>query len=150
MKRKIVIAVVVVAVVVVVGLVLVAANLDKIIKIGVEKGGTLVLGVPTTLDRAIVSVREGTVGLEGLVLGSPEGFAEPSMFELAHAHTTVDIGSVRKDELVVHEVVIDGPKITLEFAGGTTNWGTVLAALESPPKDEEAKQKSQKKNDLIC
>jgi len=145
MKRKIIIGVVVVAVVVVVGLVLVASNLDKIIKIGVEKGGTLVLGVPTTLEKATVSVREGTIGLDGLVLGSPEGFSEPSMFELGHAHATVDIGSLRKDELVVHEVVIDGPKITLEFAGGTTNWGTVLKGLESAPQDEEAKQKSQKK-----
>ncbi|MCK4283864.1 MAG: hypothetical protein KAX44_06075 [Candidatus Brocadiae bacterium] len=145
MKRKMVIAAVAVAVVVVVGLVLVASNLDKIIKIGVEKGGTLVLGVPTTLEKATVAVREGTVGLDGLVLGSPEGFAEPSMFELAHAHTTVDIGSLRKEELVIHEVIIDGPKITLEFAGGTTNWGTVLERLEREPKDEEAKQKSQKK-----
>ena len=67
------------------------------------------------------------------------------MFELKHAHTTVDIGSLRGDEIVVEEVVIDGPQITLEFAGGTTNWGTVLKQLESEPKDEEAKQKSQKK-----
>ncbi len=145
MKRKLLIAGGVVVVLLVVGVIMVASNLDKIIKLGVEKGGTLILGVPTQLDGVTVAVRKGTVGLDELVLGSPEGFSEPSMFELAHAHTTVDIGSLRGDEIVVHEVVIDGPKITLEFAGGTTNWGTVLNRLEGEPKEEEAKQKSQKK-----
>jgi hypothetical protein len=145
MKRKIIIGVLVVVVVAVVVLVLVASNLDKIIKIGVEKGGTLVLGVPTTLQGVTVKVREGTVGLDGLKLGSPEGFSAPSMFELGHAHTTVDLGSLRTDEMVIHEVVIDKPEITLEFAGAKTNWGTVLAKLDSGPKEAEAKKESQKK-----
>jgi len=146
MKRKIIIGLLVVAVLLVVGVVLLASNLDKIIKLGVEKGGTLVLGVPTTLESVTVKVGEGTVGLDGLKLGNPEGFGEPSMFTLGHAHTTVDLKSVRSDELVVHEIVIDKPQITLEFAGlKKTNWGTVLERLESEPKQEEAKQKSQKK-----
>ncbi len=145
MKKKILIAVGVVAVLLVVVVILIASNLDRIVKLGVEEGGTLVLGVPTKLEGATVAVRNGTVGLDGLVIGSPEGFEEASMFELGHAHTTVDIGSLRGDEIVVKEVVIDGAEITLEFGEGTTNWGVLLKRLESEPKEEEAKQKSQKK-----
>jgi len=145
MKRKILIAAAGVVVVVVIVLIVVASNFGKIVKIGVEKGGTLVLGVPTTLNKATVSVWRGTAGVDGLTLGSPEGFAEPSMFELDHAHATVDIWSLRKDELIVKEVVIDGPRITLEFAGTKTNWGTVMERLQKEPAQEEAKQKSQRK-----
>jgi len=143
-KKKLLIAFVVVLVVIVAGGLLVYSNLDKIIKVGVEKGGTMVLGVSTTLEGATVDVPNGTVGLDGLLLGSPEGFSEPGMFKLGHAHTTVDLGSIRKDELIIREVVIDGPEITLEFDGTRTNWGTLLENLESEPKQEEARKKSQK------
>ena len=145
MKGKIIIAAAVVVVLLLVAVVVATSNLGKIVKFGVEKGGTLVLGVPTQLERATVSVRNGTVGLDGLTIGSPQGFKEPTMFELGRMQATVDIGSLRKEEIVVREVVIDGAKITLEFAGGKTNWGTVLKRLEGEPKDEEAKQESQKK-----
>jgi len=144
-KRKILLAGAVVVVLVVVLIIAIGANLGKIVKVGVEKGGTMILGVSTNLDRATVSVREGTLGLDGLTLGSPEGFTEPSMFDLNHAHVTMDIGSVRSDEILVHEVVIDGPQITLEFAGGKTNWGTLLARLETKPTEEQAKKQREKK-----
>jgi len=145
MRKKILIAVVGIVVLVVLGLVLFVTNLGKIVKVGVEKGGTLILGVPTTLERATVSVREGTVGFDGLMIGSPDGFQQPSMFELDHAHATVDIGSLRSDEIVVHEVVIDGPEVTLEFGNGTTNWGTVMSRLEREPAPEEKAKESRKK-----
>jgi len=144
MKKKILIVVGTVLVLLVGVVILVATNLDKIVKMGVEEGGTLVLGVPTQLEGATVTVRDGTVGLDGLVIGNPEGFKEPSMFELGHAHTSVDIGSLRSAEIVVREVVIDGAEITLEFGEGTTNWAVLLKRLESEPKDEEVKRKSQK------
>jgi hypothetical protein len=144
MVKKIVLVAGGLVVLVIVGIVVLAGNLDKLVKVGVEKGGTLVLGVPTSLDKATVSIRGGTVGLDGLVLASPEGFDSPEMFRLGHAHTTVEIGSLTGDEIVVHEVVIDGPEITLEFSGGKSNWGTVLDNLESEPAEEE-KEMSQKK-----
>jgi hypothetical protein len=144
MKKKILIAIGVVVVLLVVGGILLLSNLDKIVKIGVEEGGTMVLGVPVQLEGATVAVREGTVGLDGLKIGSPEGFEEVNMFNLDHAHTTVDIGSLRGDEIVVKDVVIDGALITLEFDGGKTNWGALLKQLEGEPKEEEAKKKSQK------
>ena len=85
------------------------------------------------------------MGFDGLMIGSPEGFEQPSMFKLAHAHATVDISSLRGDEIVVHEVVIDGPEITLEIGNGTTNWGTVMSRLEREPDPEEKAKESEKR-----
>ncbi|MHC4480821.1 MAG: DUF748 domain-containing protein [Planctomycetota bacterium] len=139
--RRIVIVVAVVLVLVLVVGLLVVGNLDGLVETGVEKGGTLVLGVPTELEAASVSLLGGEVGLDGLTLGSPEGFDAPQMFELAHAHTTVDVGSLTSDEIVVHEVVVDGAEVTLELAGGKTNWGVLMGRLksEAPPEKEEEK-----------
>ena len=144
MKRKIVLAMLgLVVLMFIVGL-LVMLNLGNLVEKAVETGGSIVLGVPTELDNASVSLLGGTVGLDGLSLGSPEGFEAPEMFKLGHAHTTADVWSLTSGEIVVREVVIDGPEITLEFAGGKTNWGTLLARLKSAPTGEEEKEKSEK------
>lgn len=140
MRKKILIGLAVVVAVAVVAIVVVAANLGKVVRVGVEKGGTAALGVQIALDSAQVSVLGGKVGLDGLSIGSPAGFREPAMFTLDHAHTVVQLGSLRSDEIVVEEVVIDGPQITLEFSGVSTNWGTLLKELQKGAEPEAEAQ----------
>jgi hypothetical protein len=103
----------------------------------VEKGGTLVLGVPTELDGASVSILAGSFGLDGLTLASPEGFEAPEMFRLGHGHAKADLASLMSDEIVIREVVIDGPEITFELSEGKTNWGVLMERLKSEPTEEE-------------
>ncbi len=145
MKKRILLAAGGLIVLLVVLGVLLVLNLDRVVKAGVEKGGTLILGVPTKLDSASVSLLGGTVDLNGLTLGSPEGFDAPEMLRLGHAHVSVDLGSLRSKEMVVHEVVIDGAEVTLEFSGTKTNWGALMKHLESEPAEEEQKRKSERK-----
>jgi len=122
---------------VVIVLVLVVTNLGTVVKTGVETGGPLILGVPTKLDDASISILGGSAELDGLTLGNPEGFQE-DMFKLTEARVKLDTFSVLRDEIVIEDVLIDGPHITLEFGkGGATNWQTVLARLEGEPKEEE-------------
>jgi hypothetical protein len=144
MKKVLIVVAFLFVVVVVIGIVVVL-SLGTLVETGVETGGTLILGVPTTLEDASVSVLGGSAGLDGLVIGSPEGFSAPEMFKLGHAHTAVDIGSLMGDELLVHEVVIDGPEVTLEFAGMKTNWGALMARLRRPPASPEERDKGSKK-----
>jgi hypothetical protein len=137
-KRVIVVLVGLVVLVIIVAVILIA-NLGKLVEAGVEKGGTLVLGVPTELDGASVSILAGSVGLDGLTLGSPKGFEAPEMFRLGHGHTKADLASLMSDEIVVREVVIDGPEIVFEFSGRKTNWGVLMERLRSEPTEEEKK-----------
>jgi len=143
--KKILLVVAALVLLVVIGGVVLVLNLDRVVKVGVEKGGSLILGVPTELDSASVSLFGGSVGLDGLTLGSPEGFDAPEMFRLGHAHVSVDLGSLRSEEMVVHEVVIDEAEFTLEFSGTKTNWGALMARLEKEPTEEQEKRKSEKK-----
>jgi hypothetical protein len=134
---KLVRVVVLLVIVVVAGLVLVILNLNRIVKLGVEQGGARILGVDTTLDGASVSILGGTAGLDGLTLGSPEGFNAERMFYLGHAHVAIEPLSVMGDEVVVHEVVVDGAEAVLELSGGKSNWGTVMERVGREPSPEE-------------
>jgi len=141
-KKLIGIAVVLV-VLVVIAAVLLVLNLGKVVKIGVEKGGSVVLDVPVTLDDASVSILKGSAGLDGLKLGSPEGFKAPEMFALGHASLSMDVWSVRKDEIVVHEVIVDGAEVTFELSGTKSNWGVLTDHLKKESSEE--KEKGQKR-----
>ena len=128
--------VVLVLVLIVVGVVVVL-NLGAIVKAGVQKGGTAVLGVPTKLDSASVSVLGGSAELRGLTLGSPKGFKADEMFGMDRASMGVDIWSLRSDQIVVREIEVEGLDVTLEFAGGTTNWQVIMEELEARKAEEE-------------
>jgi len=147
-KKMIWLLAIVVAIVLI--LVVVLLNLNQLVKTGVEKGGTMVLGVNTTLGSASVSILGGSAALDGLKLGSLEGFKAKQMFSLDHAGTKVEIGSLFGDEIRVHDVVIDGPEITLEFGKGGTNWGTLLDKLKGEPAKEEKEKEKEKPGKRIA
>lgn len=142
MIRKLIRVVAVLIVLAVVLVIVIALSLDRLVKAGVEKGGTAVLGVPTELNSASVSVLGGTLELNGLVLGNLEGFQAPEMFRLGSMQVALDLWSLRGDEIVVHEIVVDGPQITLESTGGKTNWGVLAGGLKDEPSEEEREMKN--------
>jgi len=106
------------------------------VKKAVTTVGPMVLGVPVELEKASVSPLRGKVALEGFALGSPEGFEAPEMFRVGRVSVHASIMSFLSDELVVHEVEIDAPEMTLEVEGTRTNWGALIAQLEK--EEEEA------------
>ncbi len=140
MTRRLARLLAVLLVLVVTGVVLLIVNLNRIVTTSVEKGGALVLGVRTKLDDASVRLTSGTVGLDGLVLGSPAGFHAPEMLRLAHTRATVDLWSLRTDEVIVKEVVVDGLEVTFELLEGKTNWGVLMERLREEPTEQEQRE----------
>ncbi|MFH0964840.1 MAG: AsmA family protein [Planctomycetota bacterium] len=142
MRRTLwVVAAIVILVIVAAGLA--AGSLNGLIRTGVEKGGTAVLGVKTTLEGASASLLGSSLTLRGLALGSPPGFSAPEMFALDYGRVRADVRSLTKDEVRIREVVLDGPELTLEFKGGKTNWGVLREALarQSPEEPAEGAEK---------
>ncbi len=124
MKRWLLIGggVVAVLVLVVVGvLVFVVANLDSVIKAGVERFGPEVTQTDVRLDDVEVSARSGRGALRGLFVGSPAGFEAPSMFELGEVSLDIDVASLTSDTIVVREIVVDAPQITYELGPDGSN-----------------------------
>ncbi len=141
MKKLVKLLLVVVALLCI-GAVILLLNLNRAAKAAVETGGNMVLGVPTTLEKASVSVTDGSFGLDGLVLGSPDGFKAEEIFRLGHGHVEVKLASLLGDEIVVREVVIDGAEITIEMSGGRINWDVIMEGLKGEPSEEEKEELS--------
>jgi len=124
-------------------------NLNRLVKAGVEKGGSAVLGVPVSLERASVSLLKQSIDLRGLNIGSPEGFSAPQMFQLSRLHASAELSSLRSKEIVIREVVLEGVEVTLERAKGKTNWGVLQERLKKQPAPEQEKEQKRIRIDRI-
>ncbi len=118
-----------VALIIVIGLV-VAFGLGAAIKTGVETVGPVVTGVPVTLEKASVSPMRGEAKLKGLIVGNPEGFKTPSMFELNDLKVKLTIQSVLSDEIQIESIQIDGPMITYEQGLKGNNITALMKQIE--------------------
>ncbi len=119
---------------------------DAAARKGVEIGGTQALGVDTTLNSATIGWLGGSVALRGLKIANPEGYKTDRLFALGHGRVACNISSLLTDEVVVREILIEEPELTIELKPGLpprSNLGDLLASLksrgEAPPKKEEAK-----------
>ena len=144
MKRKLLIAVGVLLGVLLGGglLVLLVAGLmiDSIVRAAVEEGSTRALGVPVTLDSAEVKF-SGSLALEGLTIGNPEGFQEPHACAFQRFDGSVRPGSLMEDVVEVPELRVIKPEMTVEFIGTKNNW---TALLDNLSLDREKKETDKK------
>jgi len=106
------VGVLVVLLVVAVGIAL--ASLDAIVKAGVEQGGSRALKVQVKLDSARISILGGSADLQGFSVANPPPFKTPCAVNFGAIHARVALGSLRKDVVVVPEVTIRQPEISIE------------------------------------
>jgi len=119
---------------------------DAAARKGVEIGGSQALGVPTTLNSASIGWLSGSVAIRGLKIANPEGYQTDRIISLGHGKVTCKIMSLLSDEVVVTEIIIDEPELTIELKPGLpprSNLGDLLSSLKSdkaaPEKKEEPK-----------
>jgi len=130
--------------------------MDKAVKKGIEVGGTAALGVDTKVDSVSIGVLSSKVGLKGFQIGNPEGYHTDRLMALGEGNVACQISSLLGDEVVVNEILIDQPELTLELKPGLppkSNIGDLLKKLQSdkeaPPEKEEAESQKTFRVDLI-
>jgi hypothetical protein len=115
MKLKIIMGIAVLLLLVLVLAVLaVGMNLGRIVKAGMERVGPKVTQAPLTVDSVDVSLFAGSAGVEGLVLGNPEGYSSPQSISVGHASVKLVPGSVLSDKIIIHSIELKSPDITFE------------------------------------
>ena len=77
-------------------------------------------------------------------MGTPEGYKTASAIEMGNIKVSVKIGSVLSDTIVVDEIIIQAPQITLEGSlTGKNNISTILNNVEAyGASDQQPKQQS--------
>ena len=131
MKKIIVRIFLVLVVLVVVALVAAFFSLNSLVKKGVETYGPKITGVDVRLDAAEISPFSGSGRLMKFFVGNPPGYKTASAFEVADAKLGVKIGSVLSDTIVVNEINIQSPEITLEGTLDGNNLSKILDNLKA-------------------
>ncbi|MFH0878701.1 MAG: hypothetical protein V2A34_03220 [Lentisphaerota bacterium] len=126
--------------------------LGPIIKTGVAKVGPGLLGAPIELQQCRVALLRGHVSLEGLVVGSPEGFNADHVFKLGKVVVDMDPASLLSGAIHITRIYIKDPGITYEQALTGSNLGKIMDTLggekesgAAEPVDQKRDQKSGKK-----
>jgi uncharacterized protein involved in outer membrane biogenesis len=148
MKKIIIRLGIVVALLIIVALVVVFFSLNGIVKKGVETLGPELTKVEVRLGAADISPFPGTGKLSKLFVGNPQGYKTPSAIEVGSVKVAVKIGSLLSDTIVVDEIDIQAPELTLESTiTGNSNLGKILDNLSGPThqKPETPAKKSEKK-----
>ena len=129
-----------VVVLVVVGLVILYVNLNRIVETTIEKQSTASLNLSTELDDVDLALFGGTLDLDGLKIGSPQGFSAPQMFALDGANVSVSYGQLRDDPVHIGNITLDGPTLVIEQKDMKLNLQALMSQESKAPEpvDEEA------------
>ena len=101
-------------VLVIVGVVVVGLFLGNIIKAGVETVGPKITQTTLTVNSVSVSLLGGSAGVNGLVLGNPEGYKTAQAISVGKAAVSVVPGAILADKVVIHSVELRDVEITFE------------------------------------
>ena len=118
-------------------------NLDSFVREGIQIGGTRVLGVETRLDSANVSLWGRSITLHGLNVANPKGFTSPTFMKANLISVSAEVGKLRKKEIHLYLVTLNGPEITYEVAKPKTNVAALMDNLkgnEQAPKPAAGKE----------
>ena len=110
------------------------SQIGRLIKYGIEKGGSEVLKVPVTVKEVSLSFM-GTGSVDGLEFGNPEGFAGPRSVQVGHAEISIDTSSVSQDKVLIKSIRIADPAIFIEAGpGGATNLRQIIQNANAAPR----------------
>jgi hypothetical protein len=129
LRRVLKIVAIVALVVVLAAAVAIGLGLNHITRKAVEAAGSYALGVPTTLEKADISLWGGHVGFVGLRVADPQGFESPHFVQLRQVTVEVSVGSLLGDTVVVPKLELDGLVIALEKRHGQANYQVIMANL---------------------
>lgn len=131
MKKKLLYVVVSLGVLVAAALVVVFLSINSIVKKGFNTAAPLLTKVDTRLASVSLSPLSGSGTLEGLFVGNPAGFKTDFAIQAGSLKLAVQPQSLFTDTVVIDELTILAPEITLEGTLHGSNLGKILANLES-------------------
>ncbi|MBL4591876.1 MAG: hypothetical protein JKY96_07955 [Phycisphaerales bacterium] len=123
------------------GIFLVASNLDKMVKTGIEKGGTYATGVQTTVDSVDVGLFSGSLSMQALKIDNPSGFSTPHFMTLASSDTQINLATLNEAKVRISKVRLTGIDLYLDKGNDPSNYNAILNNLKRF-EDGDTKQSS--------
>jgi hypothetical protein len=135
------------------------SQIDRLIKLGIEKGTPPVVQTDVTVQSVKLSPFSGVGVIEGFEIGNPKGFTGARAVRLGKAEVALDTSSVSNEKIVIQHIRITDPEINLEAGPGGTNLkhiadnaknfvsrqtAATADKTSAPPSDESKPKKSVK------
>lgn len=98
---------------------------------GLERVGSAVLGVPVRVREARLSLWSGQGVLRGLVVGNPEGYQAPEAFSVERVEVEVIPRSWWSGKVHLRRILIESPEVTFEGVPGENNLSRLRANLQA-------------------
>ena len=103
------------------------SRLDSMAKSLIEKGGTHVLAVDTTLRKADVQIAQQAFAMEGLKIANPPGYKTSHFLTLGSGSVSVDIAKLLETKVVeVPTLALTSIDVNLDKSGGKANYQQIL------------------------
>ena len=108
-------------------------RIDGVIESRMERAASTALGSRVEVGGVKTDLRNGSMTVERITVANPPGFENPYAVQLNSVEAAVDYQA-----LEVKRVVIENPEFIIEEAGGMTNFGQMMKALEAAPEPQAA------------
>lgn len=133
MKIKIILGILIALLVVIaVAALVVGTHLGAIAKMAIETVGPKVTQTTVTVNRVKVGLVSGSAGVEGLLVGNPQGYQAAQAISVSSADISLKPGSVLSDKIVIRSIEVKSPEITFEGNPfGENNLTKILANTKS-------------------
>ncbi len=118
-------------------------NLEPIVKKLVNQYGSQITGTNVSLDGFKLSLMQGSMSLQGLKVGNPQGYQEPNILSIGEASVKLNIGSLRTSIIEVESINIKAPEVSYEIKDITRN--NVQDLLKNIEKNTAATAKAESK-----
>lgn len=118
-------------------------NLEPIVKKLVNQYGSQITGTNVSLDGFKLSLMQGSMSLQGLKVGNPQGYQQPNIMSIGEASVKLNIGSLRTPIIEVESINIVAPEISYELKNGTQN--NVQDLLKNIEKNTASTAKAEEK-----
>lgn len=113
--------------------------LGPLVKTTVNTLGPKLLGVPVSVQHVAIQPLNGSLRLEGMTIGNPEGYSQDALFALKEVRVKIDIASLPGNgPIVIRELAIIEPQVAYEVAGGKSNIEALTAKLAKAEKTPAA------------
>lgn len=109
--------------------VFVFSSLDSLVKTAIEKVGSEVAGVPVTVSEVKISLGDGKASIKGLAVGNPKGFTTPKAMSFGEIAVAIDTGSVTGNPVVIKDITVASPEITVELGEKGSNLDVIQANI---------------------
>jgi len=144
--KKILIGIGVVLVLAVLGVTWLLGSLDTIVKNQIEAVGSELTGTQVSVGSVGIELTSGAGTITGLTVANPQGYETDDAFRMKLLRLGIDLPSIGDRPLILNELVIDSPLVTMEVnEEGTSNLKEILdnVSANTAAADEQAAQSQQ-------